>query len=269
MKKNIITIPLLVLGLMIMIAACKKNAVVDITTPYSGGQFKYYNFAINAPTVNFYANSSKTAATASASGLEAAAGTLYGGVTPTRGYALAPVGTGVVFKAITSSTMPVVVATGQGPSIEIASVTQDVVEGKNYSFYTSGIYDYATKKSDAFIIEDNLPAPDTSISYIRLVNPGHNTSTLSLELTQTINVVGGTPIVTVTTPITGIAYKTASAYIPVKQGSYTLRLIDAASGKVVSRTATSFFKERLYTFTLRGNLITGSPAPFLDFTENR
>lgn len=253
-----------------MFSGCEKNAVVDITTPYSGGQFKYYNFAINAPSVNFFANDSKTAATLSSTGTETAAGTLYGGVTPVRGYSLSPVGT-VTFKAITPSTMPVAVATGQGPSIEIASVTKDIVSGKNYSFYTSGIYDYTTKKSDGFIIEDILPAPDTSIAYIRLVNPGHNTSTLSLEVTQTLTSVppGGPNLVIVTTPITGIAYKTASPYVAMKQGSYTLRLIDQASGKVVSRGATSFFKNRLYTFTLRGNLITGSPAAFLDFTENR
>lgn len=255
----------------ILFSSCKKNAVVDITVPYSGAQFKYYNFAINAPTVNFYANGVKTAASSSITGLESPTGTGYGGVTPVRGYSLTPEGTAVVFKAITPSTMVEVPATGQGPSIEIASVTKDVVNGKNYSFYTSGIYDYATKKSDAFIIEDKLPAADTSIAYVRLVNPGHNTSTLSLELTQTFtNVVpGGPPLVIVTTPITGIAYKTASEYMPIKQGSYSLRLIDAASGKVVARAATSMFKERLYTFTLRGNLITGSPAAFLDFTENR
>ena len=94
---------------------------------------------------------------------------------------------------------------------------------------------------------------------------------ISLELTQTFTNVlpGGPPLVVVTTPITGIAYKTASPYIPTRQGSYTLRLIDAASGKVVARGATFIFKESIYTFTLRGNIITGLPAAFLDFTENR
>ncbi len=269
MKKYLFTISAIALTSFMMLSSCKKNAVVDITTPYSGAQFKFYNFAINAPSVNFYVNDVKTAATSSATGFEAAAGTGYGGVTPVRGYSLTPEGNGVVFKAITSSTMVSVPATGQGPSIEVASATADVKNGKNYSFYTSGIYDYTTKKSDAFIIEDILPAADTSIAYIRLVNPGHNTSTLSLELTQTFNVPGNPPLVVVTTPITGIAYKAASVYIAVKQGAYSLRLIDAASGKVVTRAATVFLKERLYTFTLRGNLITGVPAAFLDFTENR
>ena len=253
-----------------LFSSCEKNAVTDITVPYSGAQLKYYNFAINGPTVNFYANDIKTTATLTASGVESAAGVNFGGLVPLRGYSLAPIGS-VKFSSLTPSTMVVNNALGQGPNIETSTVTKTVEDGKNYSYYTSGIYDYVTKKSDAFIIDDTLPAADTSIAYIRVVNPGHNTTALSLELTQTITNVNPSipPIVIVTTPITSVAYKTASAYIPVKQGSYTLRLIDSPSGKVVTRAATSFLKGRLYTFTLRGNLITGTPAPFLDFTENR
>ena len=270
MKRYLLIFPITTALFLMTLSSCKKNAVVNITKPYAGAQFKYYNFAINSPSVNFFANGVKTAATSSVTGLESPTGVLYGGLVPVMGYSLSPTGT-VVFKAVTPSTMPMVVATGQGPSIEVASVTKDVVEGKNYSFYTSGIYDFATNKSDAFILDDELPAPDTSTAYIRLVNPGHNTSTLSLELTQTLTSVpaGGPSIVIITTPITGIAYKTASAYIPIRQGSYTLRLIDAVSGKIVARGATSLFKESVYTFTLRGNLITGVPVAFLDFTENR
>ncbi|MFD0940554.1 hypothetical protein [Pedobacter boryungensis] len=270
MKKNILLFPIYLLALAMMFASCEKNAVVDITTPYSGAQFKYYNFAINGPTVNFYANDVKTTATLTASGVEAATGVNFGGLVPLRGYSLSPVGS-VKFSSLTPSTMVVNAALGQGPNIETSAVTKTVEDGKNYSYYTSGIYDYVTKKSDAFIIEDILPAPDTSIAYIRLVNPGHNTTALSLELTQTFTSTtpGVPPLVIVTTPITGIVYKTASPYIAVKQGAYSLRLIDSPSGKLVTRTATSFLKGRLYTFTLRGNLITNSPAPFLDFTENR
>lgn len=257
-------------ALAMIFSSCEKNAVTDITTPYSGAQFKYYNFAINGPTVNFYANDIKTTATLTSTGVEAAAGVNYGGLVPLRGYSLAPIGS-VKFSSLTPSTMVVNNALGQGPNIETSSITKTVEDGKNYSYYTSGIYDYTTKKSDAFIIEDVLPAADTSIAYIRVVNPGHNTTALSLELTQTFTstIPGIPPLVIVTTPITGVAYKTASAYTPVKQGAYTLRLIDTPSGKVVTRAATGFIKGRLYTFTLRGNLITGTPAPFLDFTENR
>lgn len=270
MKKNILLLPIYLIALVVMFSSCEKNAVTDITVPYSGAQFKYYNFAINGPTVNFYANNIKTTATLTATGVESPAGVNYGGLVPLRGYSLAPTGS-VKFSSLTPSTMVLNAPLGQGPNIETSSVTKDVVDGKNYSYYTSGIYDYATKKSDAFIIEDVLPAPDTSMAYIRLVNPGHNTTALSLELTQTFTSTtpGLPPLVVVTTPITGIVYKTASPYLAVTQGAYSLRLIDPASGKIVTRAATSFIKGRLYTFTLRGNLITGVPAAFLDFTENR
>lgn len=270
MKRNLYKIHLLALLAIALFAACEKNTVPSITRDYNGAQFKFYNFAINAPSVNFYANGVKSTATLSASGTEAPTGVAFGSLLPTRGYVLITSGSGVVFKAITPSTMPVAAATGQGPSIEIASLTKDVVEGKNYTLYTSGIYDYTTKKCDAFIVEDVLPAIDTTQAYIRLVNPGHTTSTISLELTQTIAATPTTPAQTiVTTPITGVPYKGASVFVPVKQGSYSLRVIDATTNKVVTRAATSFIKERIYTFSLRGNLISGTPAPFLDFTENR
>ena len=270
MKKKILLLPIYLVAFVLLFSSCEKNAVQDITTPYSGAQFKYYNFAINGPTVNFYANNIKTTATLTTGAVESAAGVNFGGLVPLRGYSLAPAGN-VKFSSLTPSTMVVNNALGQGPNIQTSTVTKDVVDGRFYSYYTSGIYDYTAKTSDAFIIEDVLPAPDTSIAYIRLVNPGHNTTALSLELTQTITstVPGVPPIVTVTTPITGVVYKTASQYIAVKQGSYALRLLDSPSGRSVSRAATSFLKGRLYTFTLRGNLITGTPAPFLDFTENR
>lgn len=270
MKKNILLFPIYLVALVVMFSSCEKNAVTDITVPYSGAQFKYYNFAINGPTVNFYANDVKTTATLTATGIEAPTGVNYGGLVPLRGYSLSPVGT-VKFSSLTPSTMVVDAALGRGPGIETSTVTREVVDGKNYSYYTSGIYDYATKKSDAFIIEDVLPAADTSMAYIRLVNPGFNTTAINLELTQTFTSTtpGDPPLVVITTPITGVVYKTASPYVAVKQGAYSLRLLDPASGKIVVRAATSLIKGRIYTFTLRGNLITGVPAAFLDFTENR
>ncbi|RZL15227.1 MAG: DUF4397 domain-containing protein, partial [Pedobacter sp.] len=262
MKINIFKLPLYLIALSALFSSCEKTAVKDISTPFSGAQIKFYNFAVNSPGVNFYANNIKLTGLLSATGAESATGTLFGGLSPARGYVLAPAGAAVVFKSQTSSTMAVAAATGQGPNIETATLTASVEDGKSYTFYTSGVYDYTTKKSDAFIIEDKLPVSDTSQSYIRLVNPGHTTSTISLELTNVVGSGSTTPIV-VTTPITGIAYKAASQFIAVKSGAYTLRVIDAASGKVVTRASTGLVKDRIYTFTLRGNLVSGTPAAFI------
>ena len=39
----------------VLLAACSKDAVQDITGPTAGAYVKFYNFGINAPSVNFFA----------------------------------------------------------------------------------------------------------------------------------------------------------------------------------------------------------------------
>lgn len=259
---------------------CEKDGVPEITKPYDGALFKTYNFVVvksnpasGASTVTFnsYANNVKFAATVSTNGTEAAAGLVVGGVSPARGYALVPAGDNVKFSALSSSTAVVNATYGFGPNLEIASVVASVQNKKNYSFYVCGLFDKTTQKADAFIIEDKLPAPDTGAAYIRLVNPAPGTSTLSLETTRTYKV-DGVDVVDVATPINGVAYKTASEFVKVPSGSYTFRCIDQATNKIVTRTATNLLRNRIYTFTMRGDMVGAGvsyPTVFLDFTENR
>lgn len=271
--KKIIRIKTLFIAFVLMaMFGCEKNTVGNVDTEaYEGANFKFYNFALSSPTVNGYANNIKFAGILSTTGIENAAGVVGGGVAPARGYALVPQGTNIIFKAVTPSTMPVTAASGFGPNLTVAEVTATVKNGKNYSFYVCGLFNKTTQKADGFVIEDTLPQPDTAASYIRLVNPGHNTSTLSLEITRT-QTIDGVVVVDTSIPITGVAYKTASDFVKVPSGAYTLKLIDLVSGKTLTRTATGFGKNRVYTFTLRGDMVSGvvsSPTVFLDFTENR
>src|SRR6185503_7151323 len=79
------------------LAACEKTAVQDITGPIAESKVKFFNFGVNAPSVNFYANSAKMSAVSSAlcsptptdtvqqricreAGQEVTAGVAYGGV---------------------------------------------------------------------------------------------------------------------------------------------------------------------------------------------
>ncbi|MCU0647660.1 MAG: hypothetical protein MUF00_06675, partial [Gemmatimonadaceae bacterium] len=48
----------LVLGT-IALAACEKNAVQDITGTLPESGVKFFNFSVNGPQVNFYANDTK------------------------------------------------------------------------------------------------------------------------------------------------------------------------------------------------------------------
>src|SRR5919204_2961348 len=80
------------------LAACDKNAVQDLSAPVpSSAEIRFFNFGVNAPSVQFYAGDRKMTATPSAScqsaknppvtatdstclaiGIQAAAGTVYG-----------------------------------------------------------------------------------------------------------------------------------------------------------------------------------------------
>ena len=76
-----------------VLAACSKDGVQDITAPTAGAFIKFYNFGVNAPSVNFFANDTKVTAISSTSctpptippnplctstGIESTTGTAYG-----------------------------------------------------------------------------------------------------------------------------------------------------------------------------------------------
>src|SRR3954464_383521 len=74
------------------LASCGDEGVQDITAAPPGAAVKFFNFAVNAPTVNFYANDVKltaisattctppTAAACTTTGIESTNGTAYGSV---------------------------------------------------------------------------------------------------------------------------------------------------------------------------------------------
>jgi hypothetical protein len=61
-------------------ASCTKDGVQDITGVVPAARIKFFNFGVNAPSVNFYANTTKMTAVTSATGAEATTGVAYGGV---------------------------------------------------------------------------------------------------------------------------------------------------------------------------------------------
>ncbi len=264
MKTNIKGYLLLLLGICTVIAACKdgKEAVPDITKPITGAKIRLYNFAYNSPGVNFYANQQKISAVTSANGSEAVGGVAFGGTYPANQYALTPAGQ-TTFKAQTSSTNLTM------PNAVLTTVDKNVEEGKYYSLFTSGVYNATTKTTEGFIVEDIFPkVADTAQANIRIVNSGFNTSTLSMILTLTKVTNGVTRIDTVNIA-SGVPYKSASPYVGFRPGAYAIVVTDLASGKKVTRAATTFLTDRVYTLALRGNLITSVPAPFIDNTVNR
>ena len=256
MKK---TLTLAALGFAALLTACEKNAVQDITAPPPGAAVKFFNFGVNAPGVNFYADNTKMTAISSATGAESTTGTTYTGV-----------GAGGFYTGIAPGayTLAAKIAAATDKDLTIAAVPATLADGKLYSYYMSGFYDATTKKVDAFVVEDNLPAPDATVAYVRFVNAISNSSPMGLFVKLQSS--GVETAIGATT-----AYKAAGAFTAIPSGVYDLNTrLAGSSANVVSRTAVSFLAGRIYTIAARGDITlpssgTATNRAALDNTANR
>jgi hypothetical protein len=243
------------------LAACGDKGPQDITSTASGARVKFFNFGLNAPAVNFYANDAKMTGTLSTSGQELNTGTTYGGVGSGGFYDEIAPGDYTLSGRITA-------ATDNG--LPIATIPATIVDGKSYSAYLSGVYDAATKKVDGFIVEDAYPVdPDFNVAYVRFVNAIYNSSPMTLYLKNVDTTVTGE--IAVGGPVT---YKSGGAFTSVPAGTYNLSTrVAGSSTNAIARTSVTFAAGRVYTIGARGDItITSTTAtnrPFLDNTTNR
>lgn len=253
----------LVLGVLTLGCDYEKNAVQDITGPLPTSRIKFFHFGLNAPGVYFYANDTKmaaigatgatvnTATGVSTGGTESVTGTVYGGASAGGWYSgIAP----------GSYTFSARIAATVDKGVAISTVTGNIEANKAYSFYVSGVYDAATKKSEAFIIEDSYPETiNWNQALVRFVNAGPTSNPLMLYGTNTTLAKPEAAIGTLA------AYKGGSAFVAIDTGTYNLAAREAGSStSKVTRTGVAFAKGRVYTITLRG-----TTTPFLDNTANR
>ena len=243
------------------LSSCDKNAVRDITGNDPGARIKFFNFGVNAPGVNFYADNTKMTAIGSASGTESTLGTAYGAV-----------GLGGLYSGIAPGqhTFTGRIAAATDKDLAISTVTATIEDGKHYSFYQSGIYNTTAKTVEAFIVEDPFPAEiDYSVAYVRFVNAISNANPMTLYAKNTAAPVDTTAGIAVGG---AVAYKSAGAFMALPNGVYDLRTrYPGSSTNVITRTAVSFSAGRVYTISARGNITvtSGTAAPFLDNTTNR
>lgn len=239
--------------------SCDKNAVQDITAALPAARIKFFNFGVNAPAVNFYADATKMTAISSATGVESTAGTGYGGV-----------GSGGLYMGIApgSRTITGRISATVDKDLPISSVTATLEDGKHYSFYQSGFYNTTTKTVDAFIVEDAIPAEmDFTVAHVRFVNAISNANPMTLYATHTVSLVES--------PVGGlVAYKSGGAFTALVPGSYNLATRYAGlTTNAITRTGVSFSAGRVYTITARGDITvtstTATNRPFLDNTLNR
>ena len=254
-----------------LLAGCdyEKNAVQDITAPDPGSRIRFFNFGVNAPGVNFYANDTKVTAVSTATcvlppasqtepctttGAESTTGTGYGGV-----------GLAGLYSALAPGqyTFTGRIAATTDKDLPISSVATALPDGKYYSYYQSGFYNTTTKTVDAFVVEDAFPATiDYSVAHVRFVHAISNASPMTLYATSTTipgeNAIGGE-----------VAYKAGGAFTPLPGGPYNLATRYAGlTTNALTRTGVTFVAGRVYTITARGD-ITVAPTTTACAAANR
>lgn len=243
----------------ILLTACDGDGVQPLTGPVAGSRVKFFNFGVNAPAVNFYANDTKVTAVLSATGNESTNGVAYGGV-----------GSGGLYSAIDPGqyTLTGKIAATTDKNLAISTVSATLENGKAYSFYQSGFYSTTAKTVDGFVIEDPIPGEfDYTQAHVRFVNAIANANPMTLYIKNTATAeetqIGAT-----------VAYKSGGAFVGVPPGAYDLATrYSGATTNAIARTAVSFAAGRVYTIGARGDITvtstTATNRPFLDNTTNR
>jgi len=242
-----------------LLSSCDKNAVQQLTGPVAGASVKFFNFGVNAPPVNFFANDLKVTAVLSATGTESTNGTASGGA-----------GSGGFYSALEPGqyTLAGKISATVDKDLAISTVSTTLADGKSYSFYISGFYNTTTKTAEGFVVEDAYPAEfDYTQAYVRFVNAISNANPMTLYARNTTTsaevALGG-----------AVAYKAGGVFTAVPNGTYDLFTRYAGvTTNAITRTAVSFSAGRVYTIGARGDITvtstTAATRPQLDNTANR
>jgi hypothetical protein len=248
------------------LSACSKDPVRDISgPPPAASRIRFFNFGVNAPSVNFYANTTKmTAVTNSVNGVESTTGVAYGSV-----------GAGGAYEAIAPGpyTLTGKIAATIDKDLSISPLAATIEDAKYYSYYMSGFYNTTTKTVEAFVVEDPVVAPtDFTVATVRFVHAISNANPMTLFAKNTI-----TPFTEV--PVGAeVAYKSAGAFTAIPAGVYDLSTrYTGLTTNAMTRTGVSFVGGRVYTITARGDITVAATTTgcgtanktCLDNTANR
>jgi hypothetical protein len=247
-----------------LLSACGDKTIQSLAeAPLANSRVRFFNFGVNAPSVNFYADATKMSAVVSTTGTESTSGIAYGGVAAGGAYSAIAPGQHALAGKIAAAT---------DKDLAIATLNANIEDGKYYSFYLSGLYNTTTKTVDNFIVEDPFtPPPDINTATVRFVNAIFNANPMTLYAKSTVS---GTEV-----PIgSEVAYKGAGAFTNIPAGSYDISTRYTGSAtNAMSRTGVSFNGGHVYTVTARGDITvapttTGCAAAnrtCLDNTANR
>ncbi|MEO5569118.1 MAG: hypothetical protein ABIR92_11530 [Gemmatimonadaceae bacterium] len=259
------------------IVGCEKIGPQDITGPLPSARIKFFNFGVNTPAVNFYANTTKFTAISAVTCTPTPSDTMLaricreGGREGTTGVGQGGAAAGGFYAAIDPGIYDLTgkIAATTDKDLAVATVPATIADGKSYSYFMSGIYNTTAKTVDAFMVEDPVPAAfDYTGALVRFVNAISNSSPMTLYALN--------PTTAVEVAVGGaVAYKSAGDFTLIPAASYTLNTrVTGSSTNAIQRTAVNFVAGRVYTITARGDITvstagTSANRPQLDNTTNR
>jgi hypothetical protein len=245
-----------------LLAACGTKEVQSLTGTEPHARVRFFNFGVNAPSVNFYADATKMTAVQSTTGTESTNGIAYGSVGAAGAYSTIDPGQHALTGKIAAAT---------DKDLAISTVNTTIEDGKYYSFYMSGIYNTTTKSVEGFVVEDNFAIQqDSTVSTVRFVHAISNANPMTLYAKNTT-----TGVETAIGP--EVAYKGAGAFVNLPSGVYDLSTRYTGSAtNVLTRPAVSFVGRKVYTITARGDITAAASTACaaanktcLDNTANR
>jgi hypothetical protein len=224
-----------------LLAACGTKEIQSLTGTDPQARVRFFNFGVNAPSVNFYADETKMTAIQSTTGTESTTGIAYGGVGAGGAYATIDPGQHTLTGRIAATT---------DKDLAISSVSTTIEDGKYYSFYMSGIYNATTKTVEGFVVEDSFPIPaDLTVATVRFVHAISNANPMTLYAKSTTATPTEVPVGA------EVAYKVAGAFTTLPAGVYDLSTrYNGVTTNAVARTGVSFLGGRVYTVTARGDI---------------
>ncbi|MCC9167831.1 DUF4397 domain-containing protein [Pontibacter harenae] len=274
--KNIINKTLGILAVALMLGACEKNELPELTVPLDttvDAKMKFFFHSQDAPKSLFTLNGIRVTAAAPTTAGEVQ-GKAYGSIYPNNNYAEVPAGTH------TLNVIDPVALNGQGQPTVLASTQVSLEANKNYSAYLVG--SAAANSLETFYIEDKLPPEDYTSIWWRFVHTMEGTpwNVDVYVIRSAVPATEDTPEepVEVYTLGTDIPFKGHGEYVQLKTGTFTWKVFPA--GTVTPEeaiTAKPYISQsfalsslgRVYTHQIRGTYQGATVSGKIDYWRDR
>ncbi len=243
------------LASIIFLGACDKISISERDSPVTGAKLKFIAASPNAPQMNFFLNNAKVSAVnSSTTNVEQGFG--FGGNFPSLEYTTVTPGSGTLSIAVPP-------ASTLDPNAVLFTGPVSFEDNKFYTIAAVDAYDVANKKVNTIVINDVLPAQDTSKAFVRFINLIPNSPAVTIVTTANNNPV-----------VSNVAYKSSTDFVvaPNPGISTGLTIKDAATGVNLSGNFSfTFNKGRVYTIFTRGLIgtTTGANIPGITLYVNR